>query len=423
MRRASAIIIIISDAASAVSFDERLVRGIINCTNNLNAMRILNRLQASQLLFLLAACLLAGVVAARDMPLAVVKALKHAGVPTAAAGVYVQEVTGKKVLARSSPTVPFNPASTMKLVTTKAALDLLGPTFTWKTQAYANGMQTGDVLEGDLIIKGSGDPKLVTENFWLFLRQIRARGIREIRGDLLLDRSAFEEIVYDPASFDGDAMKPYNAGADALLLNYESFRFRFVPNETAGLVNVVMDPPAAGYPIAAPALSSEDCGDWQGKLGAALDGNSASFGGSFAASCGEKTWYVHPHRMTHTQYFAAVFRQMWSDLGGVFRGEIKSGTTPTNARLVTQWESMTLPEVIRDINKYSNNVMARQLLLTLAANVSGLPGNTERGAQAVRDWFASHKIDASELIVENGSGLSRNERISARTMARMLIAA
>ncbi len=386
-------------------------------------MRIPIRLQALRLVFLFFCCLTAGGSVARDMPFVVVNALKQAGIPTAAVGVVVQEVTGKKILATSNPTVPFSPASTMKLVTTNAALDLLGPIFTWKTQAYANGAQTGDVLQGDLIIKGSGDPKLVTENFWLFLRQIRARGIREIRGDLLLDRSAFEDAAYDAAKFDGDASKPYNAGADALLLNYDAFRFRFVPNEIAGVVNVVMDPPIAAYPIAAPRLANDECGDWQGKLHTSLDGGSASFGGTFAAACGEKTWYMHPWQMSHNQYFAAVFRQMWSDLGGVFKGNARDGATPPTARLVTEWESVTLPEVIRDINKYSNNVMARQLLLTMAVKMLNMPANTERGAQVLKSWLSSKDIDAPELVIENGSGLSRTERIAPRTMARMLIAA
>jgi len=381
------------------------------------------RLQAIRLVFLLACCLSAGGAVAHDMPRVVVDALKQAGIPTTAAGVVVQEVTGKKILATLNPTVPFSPASTMKLVTTNAALDLLGPTFTWKTQAYANGVQTDDVLQGDLIIKGSGDPKLVTENFWLFLRQIRARGIREIRGDLLLDRSVFEEAAFDAAKFDGEAFKSYNAGANALLLNYEAFRFRFVPNEITGVVNVMMDPPVAGYPITVPQLSNGECGDWQGKLHTTVNGGSASFGGTFSVSCGEKTWYMHPYQLSHNQYFAAVFRQMWSDLGGVFKGNVRDGVTPPTARLVTEWESVTLPEVIRDINKYSNNVMARQLLMTIAAQVLKIPANPERGAQVVKNWLSSKGIDAPELVIENGSGLSRIERIAPRTMASMLLAA
>ncbi|HJU70557.1 MAG TPA: D-alanyl-D-alanine carboxypeptidase/D-alanyl-D-alanine-endopeptidase [Paucimonas sp.] len=385
-------------------------------------MRILKKSQVRCLMLLLAVLMQAAGVSARELPLPVARALRQAHLPVDALGIYVQDVSGRKALVAFNPDTPFSPASTMKLVTTNAALELLGPAFTWKTQAYADGVQSGDVLQGNLVIKGSGDPKLVTEKFWLFLRQIRARGVREITGDLVLDRSAFEEVAYDPAGFDGDPSKPYNAGADALLLNYETLRLRFAPDESQGMVNVTVDPPVADYPVAAPRLANGDCGDWQRKLDATLQ-DGIRFNGSFAIACNEKTWYVHPAHLTHTRYFGAVFRQMWADLGGVFRGSVRSGPTPSDARLITEWESATLPEVIRDINKYSNNVMARQLLLTIAASKLHLPGNTERGTDVVKSWLANKGIAAPELVIENGSGLSRIERIAPRTMARMLVAA
>lgn len=386
-------------------------------------MRISKSLLAQYFIFLLAGCLVAGGLSAQELPLTVSDALKRASIPLNAVGAFVQETNGGKILVASNTAAPFNPASTMKLVTTNAALELLGPTFTWKTQAYANGAQSGDILQGDLIIKGGGDPKLVLENFWLFLRQIRAKGIREIRGNLILDRSIFEEGFYDPAQFDGDPLKPYNAGPDALLLNYKAFAFKFVPDEASGVVKVMVDPPAAGYAVSAPKLVNGDCGDWKGKLRAGFNSNGTSFGGGYAASCGERSWFVHPYQMTHAQYFGAVFRQLWRDVGGTLQGEVKSGLAPPSARLVGEWESTTLPEVIRDINKYSNNVMARQLLLAIAVDVFKMPANPERGARAIKSWLLKKGIDTPELIIENGSGLSRNERISAGTMGRMLVAA
>ncbi|WP_247869669.1 D-alanyl-D-alanine carboxypeptidase/D-alanyl-D-alanine-endopeptidase [Herbaspirillum sp. ST 5-3] len=357
---------------------------------------------------------------AQQLPIPVADALQRAQIPESAAGIYVQEVGAGPVLLASNEKTPLNPASTMKLVTSDAALEMLGPTFTWKTQAYATGTQAGDVLHGDLIIKGSGDPKLVLENFWLFLRRIRAKGIREIRGNLVLDRSAFESMEFDAGQFDGDPMKPYNVGPDALLLNYKALAFRFTPDAARGVVNVTMDPPLAAYPLTAPHLGNGECGDWHGKLRPAIDGWGARFSGIYSASCGEKVWYVHPYQLTHTQYFHLAFRRLWADLGGTLKGDVQSGVVPPNARLVAEWESASLSEVIRDINKYSNNVMARQLLLTLAANVLNLPANAERGAAVVRTWLSNKGIDAPELSVENGSGLSRNERISALTMGRML---
>ena len=384
-------------------------------------MRISTRLQAA---FFLAFSLSLpiGSAIAQELPITVADALKRADIPWQAMGLYVQEVGGGPVLVAANEALPLNPASTMKLVTTDAALEMLGPTFTWKTQAYAVGPQKGDVLHGDLIFKGSGDPKLVLENFWLFLRRIRASGIREIRGDVILDRSLFEETKYDPAAFDGDPLKPYNVGPDALLLNFKALNLRFTPDEAHRSVAVAIDPLLASYPIRAPRLArrERDCGDWRTRLHATIDANGARFPGPYPLACGEKSWYVHPYEMSHTQYFNLVFRRLWVELGGKLRGQVRDGTTPASARLVTEWESGTLSEVIRDINKYSNNVMARQLLLTLAYQVLKLPANTEHGGAVLRTWLSNKGIDAPELSIENGSGLSRNERISAATMGRML---
>src|SRR5450830_1701116 len=255
--------------------------------------------------------------AAQDLPASVTKALKQANIPIRNVGVFVQEAERSRPLLAYNVTQPFNPASVMKLVTTDASLELLGPTFTWKTQAYVDSAPANGVLNGDLSIKGSGDPKPVMENFWLFLRQIRAKGVREIRGNLVLDRTAFEENVYDPAQFDGDPQKPYNVGPDALLLNYKTIAVRFIPDEVTGQISVTMEPPLACYTLSAPRLSKDAvCGDWQGKLQADVGAGSTLFNGSYSAACGEKVWYLHPYRMSGTQYFGAVLRQMWSELGG-----------------------------------------------------------------------------------------------------------
>lgn len=377
------------------------------------------------LIFLLCASFSFGSLcyAVTGLPLVVTDALHRSAIPLNAVGAYVQEVGAAAPLIVSNETMSLNPASTMKLVTTNAALDLLGPAFTWKTQAYANGTQSGDVLNGDLVIKGSGDPKLVTENLWLFLRRIRATGIREIRGNLILDRSAFGDAVYDPAVFDGDPLKPYNAGPDALLLNYKAFAVRFTPRPELNRVDVTTEPPAAGFAITAPALTGGLCVDWQAKLHPVLDAAGIAFAGNYSSVCGEKVWYIHPYLTSSVDYFGMVFRQLWSEVGGSFSGNVVNGLTPSTARLVTEWQSPSLPEVIRDINKYSNNVMARQLLLTIASETTGLPATTEQGANTIKTWLSSKAIDTSSLIIDNGSGLSRTARVSAGMMGRMLLAA
>lgn len=259
-------------------------------------MQILNEFRILAL-GVFAACAIASAphLAAQELPPAVSGALRQAKIPVHTVGVFVQAVDARRPMLAFNAAAPFNPASVMKLVTTDAALELLGPAFNWKTQAYIDGVLNDGVLLGDLSIKGSGDPKLVMENFWMFLRQIRAKGVRDIRGNVVLDRSVFEENVYDPAQFDGDPQKPYNVGPDALLLNYKTVAIRFMPDEVSGQVHVAMEPPLSGYAVTAPRLSKDAaCGDWQGKLQADVGVGAAVFNGAFPAACGEKVWYVHP---------------------------------------------------------------------------------------------------------------------------------
>lgn len=362
-----------------------------------------------------------GLLIAQTLPEPVRAALARAGVGREHLGVVVQEVGTDRPSLEWNADAAFSPASVMKLVTTSAALDLLGPTFTWSTQALTTGTQSGDVLHGDLVIRGGGDPKLVIENFWMFLRQVRARGIREIRGRLVLDRSHFQLDPADPAAFDGDADRPYNALPDALLLNFRTLSWRFLPDPAAGLVRVAVEPPLDGWPVAAPELGTGECADWRRLLNAGSSDAGTGFGGVYPASCGERAYSAHAWQVSPDRYFAAVFRQVWRELGGVFRGEVVAAPMPEGARLVAEWRSPPLADVVREVNKFSNNVMARHLLLTMAAQLRGVPGTVQAGNEVVSGWLGTRGIPAPGLVLENGSGLSRNERISPRTLARLLL--
>ena len=385
-------------------------------------MRIRSFISCVLLLPLLAA----QAAGAQALPSAVELALKRAHVPLAAVSAYVRDVDEAKPLLALNAAQPMNPASTMKLVTTYAALELLGPTHTWKTEAYAGGSIEAGVLQGDLILKGYGDPKLTLEKFWLLLRRLRALGLREIHGDLVEDRSYFEPFVYDPGKFDAEPLRAYNVGPDALLLNFKAVRFQFVPDAAAKSVTVIAEPRPAGLAFSA-AVSASDgpCGDWRAGIKAEFESNGASakasFSGSMPASCGERYW--NASLLAQPDFVYGVFKQLWQESGGTITGGWRDGTVPADARLLATGVSESNAELVRDINKFSNNVMARQLYLTLGAELLKLPGNSARSAEVVRAWLAQKNLDFPELVLENGSGLSREERISAGHMAQLLLAA
>ena len=363
---------------------------------------------------------------AQPLPAAVERALKHAQIPLSAVAAYVQDVDGGKPLLAHRAGQSMNPASTMKLITTYAALELLGPTFTWKTEAYAGGKLEGGVLQGDLILKGYGDPKLTLERFWLLLRRLRALGLREIRGDLVLDRSYFEAAEYDPAKFDAEPLRAYNVGPDALLLNFKAVRFQFVPDAERKIVTIIPEPRPAGLEFAAAVRATDGaCGDWRAGIKADFHSNGgsakANFSGSMPAACGERYW--NASLLAQPNYVYGVFRQLWEESGGTLAGTWKDGAVPAGARLLATGESASNAELVRDINKFSNNVMARQLFLALSAEVLKLPGRSDRSTQVVQSWLAEKKLDFPELVLENGSGLSRQERISAQHLGQLLLEA
>jgi len=367
--------------------------------------------------------------ASGQLPEPVAQALRAANVPLTAVGIVVQELGSARPALALNETTALNPASVMKLVTTYAGLELLGPAYRWKTEAWVAGTLSDGVLAGDLALKGYGDPKLVLEDFWLMLRNIRERGLRELRGDLVLDRSYFGPMEHDPARFDAEPFRPYNVGPDALLVNFKSVRFHFVPQPDQATVRVIAEPrPHPLEVVNVLKLGGGACGDWRRDLrpdfqpaSAGRPAFNALFTGSYAASCGEKVWNVSI--FSHTNYVAGLFQQVWEESGGAWTGAVRGDRVPAGARLLYTHESRPLSEAVRDINKFSNNVMARQLYLTLAAEATKTPARTDAALKAVQGWLSQKGLDFPELVIENGSGLSRIERISAQNLARMLVAA
>jgi len=375
-------------------------------------------------------CCLAGLAFAADtgsrLPPPVAAALANAGIPDSSVGIFVQDVQTAQAVVAVGEDRALNPASTIKLLTTFAALDQLGPAYQWATEIYADGALTGDVLNGNLVLKGYGDPRLTLENFWLMLRNLRARGVREIRGDLVLDRSYFAREDADPAEFDNEPTRPYNTPPDALLVNFKALRLQFLPDAERQVLKIIAEPALPQVQILNNiTLDNERCDDWVGRLKLTAVGDRAGarllFSGNYSAACGEKERNYSV--LGHPQYVHGLFTLLWRELGGSFSGGVRDGTAPPGVRLLLSQQTQSLAEIARDINKYSNNVMARQLFLTLGAIALGPPASNEKSARAIRQWLASRSLLIPELALENGSGLSRIERISAKSLAQLLLVA
>ena len=371
------------------------------------------------------------------LPPSVSAALARAGVPASAFSALVVPLdTNAQERLRHRANASVNPASVMKLVTTYAAIDLLGPDFTWNTRFYSDGGVSQGVLRGNLYVRGGGDPKLVLERIQAAFMNLQDQGVRVILGDMVLDHSAFEVPAIDPGAFDGEALRPYNATPDALLVNFKSVVLTFQPDTAAGVARVTSEPPMAGLAIdAAVPLSRAACGDWRGSLQARFnDANSIRFEGRYPGSCGERVWpvaYQDP-----ASYAARSLEGLWRATGGAITGAVRAGLTPPGARLLHEANSLPLSDIITDVNQWSNNVMAQQVFLTLGqlSPTRVLTESTladrlapvrtarfERSREVVANWWKrTFGLRYTAPVLDNGAGLSRTERITPDALVGLL---
>ncbi len=358
-------------------------------------------------------------------------ALRQAGVPDEALAFVVVDLASRRTLLEWQPARPMNPASLAKLVTTQAALERLGPAFTWATPVWLQGAVNDGVLDGSLHIKGSGDPKLVHERLWLLLRRVMQLGVREIRGDIVLDGSAFAVSDTPPGEFDGESLRPYNVRPSALLLNYGAVVYTFTPDAATGAARVSVEPALARSEVDRTVpLATGPCNDWRGALDARFgQGASASeprvrFAGRYPLACGEQSWALadaHP-----ASYEQRLLEGLWREMGGTLLGRVREGPAPVGVKPSFEHRSPPLAEVVRDINKFSNNVMAEQLSLTLAREAApSVPATPEAARAGLLRWVNERAgvAAAAGTVLGNGSGLSRETRLSPRLLARLLVLA
>lgn len=380
-----------------------------------------DRVRASTTLFLICLVLLPLFAHADSSPLpaGVRSALNVRDVPHDSLSIHVEDVDTGEVVLQWLAGEPRNPASTMKLLTTLVALDTLGPAYRWKTNVYALGEISDGRLDGDLLLRGQGDPFLVTERVWQMLRAIRRLGIDEITGDLLIDDSYFDTGDYDAGAFDRRPLRAYNVAPNALLMNFKVVRYWFEPNGSK--VTVRLDPALDNLRIDNRLrVVKAPCRGYQRGIAITTnaDNDEVIFSGRFPSGC--RRYAMDRTVLTHNEFAYGLFKTLWQESGGVFEGGWKNAIASDEDEPVLSFESLPLADMITSVNKHSNNVMARQLLYTLSAEVLGAPGTESGGREVISSWLSDNKLELGKLAVENGAGLSRESRITAADMAMLL---
>ena len=327
----------------------------------------------------------------------------------------------------------MNPASTMKILTTLSGLDILGLQYRWRTNIYTDGVIRQGTLKGNLYLQGTGDPKLIPEELAKMMKSLKELGIQKIDGNLFFDRSAYAPSAMEQSTIDGESLRAYNVAPDPLLYAFRTLSFQIGKSRTADFIDISYTPVLSQLKIDNQLqLVDRSCDNWKSNLRFNLDPENTSdtnqaitaqFSGAFPTGCKGVSYNVAA--LDANTFLTQGFTAAWELAGGTWaQAPIgKTGTVPLAARLLLKFEGINLADDVQDINKYSNNVMARQLLLTLALEKMGKPATTENGDLVIQSWLKQNGLDFSGLVIENGSGLSRNEAISAAQMNQLLLLA
>jgi D-alanyl-D-alanine carboxypeptidase/D-alanyl-D-alanine-endopeptidase (penicillin-binding protein 4) len=378
--------------------------------------------------FLAAFLLLLAPLARAEVPAPVHARLAAAGLGDDSLAFTVQRIDGTTIAAHNAR-APMQPASTLKLLTSIVALETLGPAYRGESELLASGELRGDVLHGNLVLRGAADVDLDAAALERMLRVARLKGIREIRGDVLLDRTFFVPARTDVglAPFDEAPEFRYNFVPDALSLNMGLAHLDMVSD--AKSVRVALSPALEGVEVITDfALVDRDCDDWEDgwvipEVATRRSGSVViRLRGDFPRDCIAST---DINVLDRVVFADRLFRAMWKRLAGTLRGGVRDGSAAADARMLARHRSRPLAEILTDINKHSDNPVTRVIYLSLGtASTADAPLPTSARAESVvRAWLAKNGIDAEGLVLENGSGLSRRERIAPATLAAVVRAA
>ena len=372
------------------------------------------------------------------LPDPVVAALDAAGIPAGALGVFVQAVDQPLPLLALNAERKFALASTAKVVTTLAALDLLGPTYSWRTEARLAGELVDGRLQGDLLIVGGGNARLRSEDLLQWFGQLQSRGLRSISGDIVLDRLAFHVTEKDQALVPRPGPdRPHHSWPDALSLNDGVLRLNVAP-AAGGLAGLSLQPPLAAVTVVNEVQMGRGCvaqPEWSAD--ASPDGRRLlRVKGQWGRACGRGS--LPFALLSEGDLTARAVEALWLQAGGELSGRVVERSTPeggiaTAAAGKTRpvggdviappfavHESVRLPQLIREINKTSDNMAARALMLSMSSGFPRRAANPAAARERVEQWLRTRGVAPGDVEVDNGSGLSRAERAKPRAMVHLL---
>ncbi len=365
---------------------------------------------------------------ARDTPLpaAVTTLLRAASLPDDALAVMVRRVSDGAVIFSHQPQRPMQPASTMKVLTAIVGLEKLGPAFQGRVELRTAAPIVDGVLRGDLVLQGFSDPDFAWRDLQNMLETLANQGVRELAGDLIVDRTHFSPARFDVGvpPFDESPEFYYNVIPDALNLNANLLQFDF--SSDGATVRAKFTPALEGVSVASQmTINDATCAKWEDTwkppVAKKLDNGAIEIelSGAFPKNC---TITEKLNVIDRADYAERLFRAQWRAIGGRFTGNVREANAPTGTRLLAQHRARPLAEVARDINKNSDNLFTRLVFLSLGAAKPNVPSLPAAEAE-VRAWMGQHRIASDGLVLENGSGLSRTERISANQLTAILRAA
>lgn len=328
--------------------------------------------------------------------------------------------TGKTILSHNA-TTPLVPASNMKLVTSAAALSLLKPEFTFKTLVYSDGRIQAESLNGNLYLKGLGDPELTDERLAQLASDIRYSGIRRITGKLVVDDSYFDQQREGRGWKKNYGASSYSAQISALSLNRNTVDVWVRPGAPGQAAEVALDPPNQYFEIV---NLTRTGGRTRLQIARSMNGqrNRVTVSGSVSPQARpEKESINLENPALYTGY---VFKSLLQKSGVVLEGGVEQNKTPANAYELARTESRPLRDIVGELNKHSINLIAENLLKYMGALFEGEPGSAEKGAKVIRERFLKQMVGLSNttgITIADGSGLSPLNRVTAATLARILM--